>query len=650
MRPPTAQEIAEISAHETLVAEAGPRAEPCFGFLRIQTEVGARDLLLGASSTIGKDRAILDWRTAPLASVFFEHREGDEFEVETEARVLSGRVEVRALYSFEERSLVEIDRGDRRFRRTGGRWTVIDGRAPLALGTATPRRRRAHSIEIELDADQRRLVESPSDRSLLVLGEAGFGKTTAALHRLAELERRARRDGRSSRSLVIVPTLGLARLSRLLLDRLGVPLAKVATFDEWVLDEARRVFANLPRRDSKNAIAAVIRLKRHPALHEVIGEIARTPASKPRDDLLRLFGDRALMERVVEKASGAIPRHAVGEVLEHTHIQFSRTSEEEFSHVDRDRLETLDGRLIDEGTPLEDAKSIDPEDGAVLFEIHRLRTGSDATKRGRLTKYDAIVIDEAQERAPIELAVLGRARKRDGSMIVCGDEHQHTDDTAHFPGWSECMRALGIEAHESIVLSESHRSPPEITRFARAVVGRGLPASAIRRSKSKRCSMIVARSPSRCHLEARLIDELVERRASDPRVTIAIICRNEASARSRSATLGRALPLELVLDGRFTFRPGIVVTTVAEMKGLEADVAIVPDLDSEHYPPTTASRRALYVAITRARDQAMIATTEPSALEALGAHGLDDLGGSFAARSAAVPQRIPTLPSSAPAR
>jgi superfamily I DNA/RNA helicase len=65
----------------------------------------------------------------------------------------------------------------------------------------------------------------------------------------------------------------------------------------------------------------------------------------------------------------------------------------------------------------------------------------------------------------------------------------------------------------------------------------------------------------------------------------------------------RGLETRLSLDGEFDFLPGISVTCVADVKGLEFDYVIVPDASAERYPDTPESRRALYVTVTRAIHQ-----------------------------------------------
>ena len=59
----------------------------------------------------------------------------------------------------------------------------------------------------------------------------------------------------------------------------------------------------------------------------------------------------------------------------------------------------------------------------------------------------------------------------------------------------------------------------------------------------------------------------------------------------------------LVLDGAFSFEPGIDVTDVDSAKGLEFDYVIVPDATADIYPATDDARRRLHVAATRASHQ-----------------------------------------------
>jgi len=439
---------------------------------------------------------------------------------------------------------------------------------------------------------------------VLLLGEAGFGKTTVALHRLARLRAQA---GPGLRAAVIVPTEGLRRLSAALLERMGASGIEVWLYDRWAREQARHAFHKLPERESQDATAGVIRIKRDPALRGVLAELAarrpgRGARRTRRRDLLHLFGDRVLMEKLAAASSQGIGAGMLAEVLEHTHVQFSATAEQEFAHVDAERLETLDGRSLDDGTPSEDAGTLDSEDYAVLFELDRLRAERAGEPPAQPRQLDCLVLDEAQEFAPLELALMGRALAPGGSLIVAGDAAQQVDPSACFAGWPSSMAELGCAAFETAVLEISYRCPAEVTELARRMVeGASVPWPPAP-------SIPYVEFANECHQADWLTRELRELQVNDPRASVALICRAPEAARRLAQHLRRGLGLRLALDGAYQFIGGLNVTCVQEAKGLEFDYVIVPDATAGVYPDTPAARRALYVAITRASFQLVLSS------------------------------------------
>lgn len=67
--------------------------------------------------------------------------------------------------------------------------------------------------------------------------------------------------------------------------------------------------------------------------------------------------------------------------------------------------------------------------------------------------------------------------------------------------------------------------------------------------------------------------------------------------------LRHAVDARLALDGAFAHESGVNVTTVDQAKGLEFDYVFVPDASKQNYPDQPSSRRASYVAVTRARHE-----------------------------------------------
>ena len=577
-----------LQAASSILPQEGP---PCFAHLKVETTLGVREVLLGGSNQSANGAVLIHWQTAPLAEVFFACGEGEEYELEIDGRVAGGRLLEKNLLAFAgppgpaelRRVVTPTEVLERAPGPAGDEWRASPRPTPTTLG---PSLRRATSFE--LDEEQRRIVELPARRHALILGEAGFGKTTVALHRLLALRRAA---GRSFTAAVIVPTEGLRQLVVRLIEQDGAEGGiEVWQYERFAQMQARRAFRGLPRRESVNTSAATISLKRNPLLRPLLAEIARAFAGPiRRSDLEHLFGDSAVLGLLGD----ALTAGALRDTLEHTHVQFSETTERQHAHVDAERLATVDGRTIDAGTPLEDAGTLDAEDYALLFELDRRRHGARAVRPRR---YLCLVLDEAQELAPVELALAGRALDKKGTLIVAGDAAQQVDPASFFNGWEATLAELGVAEVERAVLQMNYRCPPEVTAFARGVLeGAATPPEA-------------RALETAFHRAAWLIEEIDELQRKDPGASVALICRTPDAARSLARDLRHGLDCRLALEGKFLFGPGVNVTCVQEVKGLEFDVAILPDVSPLAYPDTAEARRALYVAATRATSQLVLAT------------------------------------------
>jgi DNA helicase IV len=101
------------------------------------------------------------------------------------------------------------------------------------------------------------------------------------------------------------------------------------------------------------------------------------------------------------------------------------------------------------------------------------------------------------------------------------------------------------------------------------------------------------------------VRDLLER---EPQASVAVVARGPDVARGIHRLLADLPEARLVLDGDFSFRPGVDVTDVESVKGLEFDYVIVPDASAAVYPATDEARRRLHVAVTRTSHQLWIAT------------------------------------------
>lgn len=659
-------------------AGVDPR-QPYFGRMRVRVEGREREVMLGFATLIDRSHAlrIVDWRKAPLAAVFFNYEPGDLYDEEVGDRQLSGELLDKRLVVFRGGELAEIHTDGLSLRcDPAGGWTAAPARQATELSAGTTGELTTRWIEDAegrklpriaglLDDRQRTALRGDPRRPLLIVGGAGCGKTTVALHRLAQLHHDDPQRFPQKEMLVVVPELGLAHLTEGLLGELGLDDVGVFTFDDWIAAQAHRVFADLPRSASSDPPARVAALKRHPAVRTVLpeliariteevgqrldrqlggrGELARrfaaleaaTPLARlqllrqqllaesdsrradeieqsvahatarlytAREDLLSLFGDRALLERTIERAGGALVGGAVDDTLTHTRRQLAETAEQRYADVDRERRTAVDGLALDEATPEEAAGTVDVEDYAVAFELLQLKTGALRTTHGRLRRYAHLLIDEAQELAPIELGVLGHAKRRDASVTVCGDQAQHTDLASCFADWQRALVDLDATRAEAVELRTSYRCSAPITELAHAVLGRWAPAQM---PEPVRDGPPVIRSgyPSEAHAAYEMVAALGRLTRRSPRANVAVIAATPGSAQRIHEAIDRTVAARLVLAGDFSFTPGIDVTTVSQVKGLEFDVVIVPDVNATRYPDSPVARRRLHVACTRAIHQ-----------------------------------------------
>ncbi|HET9598696.1 MAG TPA: ATP-binding domain-containing protein [Anaeromyxobacteraceae bacterium] len=607
-----------------------PRAEPLpdlgapyFAHLRVREGDTRRDYALGRATFVDLAAGVrlVDWRYAPVARLFYAYREGDSFEERFPGRLAEGVVEARRVVVVQRGELVRISTGSVTLARAGdGRWVTSRGDAAASLGGGAGTAARAGALGVGegartraarpdvtalLDREQWDALSVEPEEPLLVVGSAGSGKTTVALHRLARIAFEDARRYPVSRLQVVVPELGLARLAARLLEPLGLGRVAVRTLDTWSRGAFQSLFGVPPPRLAEETPPLVSRLKRHPALYRTLrgrpwaaGRVA-PPWSRLRGELAELLSDRGFLEGVVRAAAGDLPTTAVDETLRHSRLQLATPAALALQGVDADRTVALDGESVDARTPEALAGTLDAEDLPILLFLRAYRYGA----AGRSLAH--LVVDEAEDVSLLELFVLGRQLGKGRSVTIAGDEGQAT--AGSFSGWDEVLAAAGAERAATCRLATTYRCPAPVARLAHAVLGPLAPPSP---PAAGRRGVPVGRFefPSEAHAHlflAGAVRDLVER---EPLASVAVVARGPEAARSIHRLLADMPEARLVLDGDFSFRPGVDLTDVESVKGLEFDYVVVPDASAATYPASDESRRRLHVAVTRASHQLWLAS------------------------------------------
>jgi DNA helicase-2/ATP-dependent DNA helicase PcrA len=105
--------------------------------------------------------------------------------------------------------------------------------------------------------------------------------------------------------------------------------------------------------------------------------------------------------------------------------------------------------------------------------------------------------------------------------------------------------------------------------------------------------------------------------AREPTASCAVITRHPETADAYFDGLRRAeVPaLRRIRRDEFNFQPGVDVTDVAQVKGLEFDYVVMVDANEASYPAVNWARHLMHIGVTRAAHQLwLVSTGEPSPL------------------------------------
>lgn len=636
---------------------------PYFGHMKIKESGKLRDYYLGHISFISAkdDIRIIDWREAPIAQVFFNYAEGDEFEFEVPGRTITGELVEKNILSIRDGKLLRIDKSSYSIIFTENYWEKIETQIAaleggqgvatrdVRLGTGqtgfvTPQ------ISALLDKEQFSILKKDDFRPLLLIGGAGCGKTTVAIHRLAFLCRSKGYDPKSI--IVVVPHKGLITLIKKLLSDIHLEKIKVLSVFELMKMHARNLI-QLPTEVSKEPPHLVKLFKRSPQIklliedfynnkiydlkskvsNEIITDLdlhangnfkeviealftikdrlslsVRLIVEQEKENLYNFLDDRnqclsdkVALARFISTSNIPFADRMISELTFHTIKQIKNLDHDHFDAIDveKDLLNSI---------PDQDLSLIDEEDYPLFLFMLKTKCGEMKTSRGELRKVQHLVLDETQEFSKVELNILGTMINKE-CVTIAGDAAQQIDEMQNFESWEQVLQDLNLPKVDANELFVTYRSPKTIMEFALKVLGTEIKNF---RPKYTKIGKVVGvtQVQQRAHASILISESLNKLLTEEPRASVAIIANTTENAKNFYKELGDLGQVRLVLDGDFSFRPGVDITTVELVKGLEFDYVIIPDADSINYPDRPLQRRRMHLAATRAIHQLWVITNE----------------------------------------
>ncbi len=388
---------------------------------------------------------------------------------------------------------------------------------------------------------------------------------------------------------------GGARVARVWHGTVGEPLGvRLDLLSQWVQN----------REDGATEVPVGVR--------HAIGRICQRWSSRAQDivtawaDLLTDHG------RLVGAFSKWAPEALTKREIEWAHSWCSRNSTrvllayEEAIEDDDDRAERsvgVDGEQHDEPPML------DREDDALLLRLYQTLRGPLFGRRAPLA-YEHIFVDEAQDMSPVELAVVLDTSTEQQSVTLAGDIAQKLHLDNGFSDWRHVLEQLKLDHIEIEPLKLSYRSTHEILEFATDVLGplRNEVSGEATRYGAPVELFHFGGSGEAVGFLSEALRSLI---SSEPLSSVAIIARypEQADLYYKGLRHGEVPNLRRVAEQDFPFRPGVDVTDVRQVKGLEFDYVVIVECNNSTFPDDNETRHLLHIAATRAAHQLWVFST-----------------------------------------
>ncbi|MHB0935357.1 MAG: UvrD-helicase domain-containing protein [Armatimonadota bacterium] len=611
---------------------------PYFGridVLLLQHGTEEMPVYIGLSSLWeGEDHLIYDWRT-PIAGLFYDYGLGAACYTAQEGEIAVD-IRLKRQYRFRNSRLELMFEND----------VVIDDEL-LQEALAQHATDRMKNIVTTIQREQNRAIRDEEAKYLLILGPAGSGKTSIALHRAAYLLYRYRAEIKPENIMILSPSELFSDYIANVLPELGEENILRFTFDdiaEYAVGEERRAESKYdqleylytsPDDAPFRARAAGIRFKGGFLLLELIYRYADHLAAtlwRFRNVSIngKLVCSAGNVKELFDEHCAGLPLVKAGEKLidmlstltkvrnDQVILSLQRQVQAMIAETDvvalyrrlmasPDLLRSLCPPDRELPAEIEDicrftANSLDGEkllyeDIAPMLLLEKLLSGRETKK-----PVDQILIDEVQDYTPIQLEYI-RKQFPGVNITALGDPHQAINPCLErMP--DETFRLIftgGLK--KTVGLTKSYRSTKEIASFARSMVGgQGVEIEDVRRGGEK---PRLVRVGDRKELFA-IYGELLKAQPEEDGPSIAFICKSARRAREVYLALaGKHPDLVLIRSDMSHFHTGQVVIPVYLAKGLEYDIVVIDDAGEENYDQPWYDT-ILYTACTRAMQKLVV--------------------------------------------
>lgn len=588
---------------------------------------------LGKTSVINDGQMyVIDWR-APISTLYYEQDLG-HVEYESNEGMRSGLMDLKSQIRIKKGELEEVIDTDL--------MTKDELILPFLKAAATDKMK---DIVASIQKEQNEIIRAPINKTLIVQGVAGSGKTSVALHRIAYLLYQYNKYT-ADQFLVIGPNKCFNNYTSMVLPDLDSEGINQITFSELLEkcklkvkviedNESKGVCnykSSLAYKDSLNKFISGLFNTVHTSISLYDTElISETLIDKYLDTAIGSFKERinVTMDKCIsyiksrqEELLDEISKNLKEEKKKHPEkdIQIFTITQEakkqlqkgcrdlvkkEFSKFNYKTLD-LYKMFIENFEVFE--KKLSQEEIVKIKQMtltnlsNKVVATSDipallylsiiTNEKSTNHNYVHIVIDEAQDYGLFHYYVL-RLMFNNATFSIFGDLGQSIYAYKSISSWDDVNKYIFNNNADVAYLNESYRTTKEITLEANKILGRlSLPVAEPVLRTGKPVAYI-----NDSNIEKEIADMLENNYSS-----IALICKTDEEARTMFKQLHKKFEkIKLVKGNDNTYSGGLCVVDVNSSKGLEFDSVIINDASEQVYASTnTTDLKKLYVAMTRA--------------------------------------------------
>ncbi|TCS93926.1 HelD family protein [Hazenella coriacea] len=643
------EQILDDQRQERLARLRLSSPEPYFGRLDFQEESAESSVPLyigkvGIQDEDADQLIVVDWR-APVASMFYSFSgHGDFASYESPDGEISGTVYLKRNIAIRNQQIQRIVNS---FVRGTDHLGVTDEFLLYRLGENKDNRLR--DIVSTIQHEQDRIIRAHKDQALLIQGVPGSGKTTVALHRLAYLLYQYQDKLKAEKIVIFAPNQMFLDYISDVLPELGVGGVQQTTFASWALDllqekvqiqdsNQRQVTwferdQQTPQEDisiskMKGSLSFLVFLQQ--AFDQYEKNFIPKKDFVPWDGIVLTAKEIRYWFEVeykhdpflkrVERITARIKRWIEIEHSSYRQMDPKGTWKKKANQRLRAYMKTwplftthqlyihlcstspqssLDQPLYSMIQQSMKQKQLHYEDIAPLLYLHLRLHGVKNSER-----FDHVVIDEAQDVSPFQIAIL-KEYCPSQSFTILGDLMQNIFSYQGIEHWNDFSIIFDQDQWDYIQLHQSYRSTMEIINFSNEIIksylGELTPAQPVFRSGE-----LIRLIQQENSLDQTLLSSIqyVQQQGSH---TIAIITRTEQKATEIHRSLqALGLSIHLITPEQKEYRGGISVIPIYLTKGMEFDAVLLIDIDETNYPEQPLLAKLLYVGCTRALHQLFI--------------------------------------------